>query len=95
MTLSLSNWIRCSKANKRHSLRRPRNRIGRPDGAMLELFQRSKDLRVALRLTSGWLKKEGLPGFRDGLLVMKGLIERYWDPSPRWIPKMETIRWSG
>lgn len=46
----------------------------------LELFQRSKDLRVALRLTLGLMKTEGLPGFRDGLLVIKGLIERYWDP---------------
>ena len=46
----------------------------------LELFRRSKDLRVALRLTLALMKAEGLPGFRDGLLVMKGLIERYWEP---------------
>jgi type VI secretion system protein ImpA len=46
----------------------------------LELFARSKDLRVALRLSLGLLKTEGLPGFRDGLLLLKGLIERYWDP---------------
>ena len=44
------------------------------------LFARSKDLRVALRLALGLLKMEGLPGFRDGLLVMKGLLEKYWDP---------------
>ena len=45
----------------------------------IELFKRSKDLRVALRLTVGLMRTEGLPGFRDGLLVMKGLVERYWD----------------
>src|SRR5437867_2073246 len=43
----------------------------------MELFNRSKDLRVAVRLALGLLKTEGLPGFRDGLLVIKGLIERY------------------
>jgi type VI secretion system protein ImpA len=46
----------------------------------LELFQRSKDLRVAVRLALGWLKLNGLPGFRDGLLVIKGLVENYWEP---------------
>lgn len=46
----------------------------------LELFQRSKDLRIAVRLSLGLLKTEGFPGFRDGLLVIKGLIERYWEP---------------
>ena len=46
----------------------------------LELFQRSKDLRVTLRLTLALLKTEGLPGFRNGLLLLKGLIERYWEP---------------
>ena len=46
----------------------------------LELFDRSKDLRVAVRLALAWLKTDGLPGFRNGLLVLKGLIERYWDP---------------
>jgi type VI secretion system protein ImpA len=46
----------------------------------LELFGRSRDLRVALRLSLALLKTEGLPGFRDGLLLLKGLIERYWEP---------------
>ena len=45
----------------------------------LELCDRSKDLRVAARLALAWLKTGGLPGFRDGLLVIRGLIERYWD----------------
>lgn len=46
----------------------------------LELSGRSKDLRVAVRLTLAWMKTEGLPGFRNGLLVIKGMIERYWEP---------------
>lgn len=46
----------------------------------LELFGRSRDLRVALRLSLALLKTEGIPGFRDGLLLIKGLIERYWEP---------------
>ncbi len=46
----------------------------------LDLFQRSKDLRVALRLALALLKLEGVPGFRDGLLVLRGLVEKYWDP---------------
>lgn len=46
----------------------------------LELFKRSKDLRVGVRLTLGLMKTEGLPGFRNGLLVLKGLLERYWEP---------------
>jgi type VI secretion system protein ImpA len=46
----------------------------------LELFQRSKDLRVAVRLSLALLKMEGMPGFCDGLLVIRGLIERYWEP---------------
>ncbi len=46
----------------------------------IELFQRSKDLRVAVRLALGWLKTDGIPGFRDGLLVIQGLIENYWEP---------------
>ena len=46
----------------------------------LELSGRSKDLRVAVRMALAWMKTEGLPGFRNGLLVIKGMIERYWEP---------------
>ncbi len=45
-----------------------------------ELSVRSKDLRVAVRMALAWMKMAGLPGFRDGLLVIKGLIEKYWEP---------------
>lgn len=46
----------------------------------LELFDRSKDLRVSVRLTLAWMKSGGLPGFHRGLQVLKGLIAQYWDP---------------
>ena len=45
----------------------------------LELLRRSKDLRVALYLALALLKTEGLAGLRDGLAVLRGLLERHWD----------------
>src|ERR1700722_3287037 len=44
----------------------------------LELFARSKDLRVATTLMVASLELDGLPGFRESLSLLKGLIERYW-----------------
>jgi type VI secretion system protein ImpA len=44
----------------------------------LELFARSKDLRVALTLMVASLELDGLPGFRESLLLLKGLLETYW-----------------
>jgi type VI secretion system protein ImpA len=46
--------------------------------AGLELFSRSKDLRIALTLTVAWLELEGLPGFHRGIGVMAGLLQKYW-----------------
>ena len=48
------------------------------DGCV-ELLRRSKNLRVALVLCLALLRSEGLPGFRDGLAVIRGLLEQYWD----------------
>jgi len=45
----------------------------------LELLGRSKDLRVALYLTLGLLKTEGLSGLRDGLALLRRLLESFWD----------------
>ncbi|MHC4644362.1 MAG: type VI secretion system protein TssA [Planctomycetota bacterium] len=45
----------------------------------LELLQRSKDLRVVMYLVLALLKIEGLAGLRDGLALLRGLLERYWD----------------
>ena len=44
-----------------------------------ELLKRSKDLRVAMYLTISLLKLEGIHGLRDGLSLLRGLLERFWD----------------
>jgi len=38
----------------------------------------SKNLRVAVIHCCSLLKLEGLPGFRDGLEVVRGLVEQFW-----------------
>jgi type VI secretion system protein ImpA len=43
------------------------------------LLGKTKDLRVALHLTSAWLNAEGFAGLCAGLAVLRGLTERYWD----------------
>lgn len=43
------------------------------------LLARSKDLRVALLLTRALVRTEGMPGLRDGLELIRGMLERYWD----------------
>jgi type VI secretion system protein ImpA len=45
----------------------------------LELWARSKDLRVATTLSLASLKMDGLPAFRESLAVVKGLFEVHWD----------------
>ncbi len=45
----------------------------------LSLLQRSKDLRVAMYLTIALLKTDGLGGLTDGLSLIHGLLERFWD----------------
>jgi type VI secretion system protein ImpA len=44
----------------------------------LELFARSKDLRIATILSVAVLELHGLPGFQESLALIKGLLERYW-----------------
>ncbi len=45
----------------------------------LELWSRSKDLRLATALSLAALKMDGLPALREGLSLLKGMLERYWD----------------
>jgi len=45
----------------------------------LELWPRSKDLRLAAALSLASLKMSGVPAFRDSLALVKGLLEQYWD----------------
>jgi type VI secretion system protein ImpA len=51
---------------------------------VLELSEKSlkaqtKDLQVGAWLTEALVRKHGFPGLRDGLKVMRGLHERFWD----------------
>ena len=41
------------------------------------LTERSKHLRVAVWLTIVWFRLKQLPGLRDGLLLISGLLEKY------------------
>ena len=45
----------------------------------IELLGRTKELRLVLYLALSLLKLEGVPGLRDGLAVLRGVLERYWD----------------
>jgi len=44
-----------------------------------ELLGRTKDLRVVLYLTLTLMKTAGLPGLRDGLALLRGVLQKYWD----------------
>lgn len=48
------------------------------DGA-LEVLATSKHLWPAVILTLALLKTGGIEGFRDGLAVIRGMLERYWN----------------
>ena len=43
------------------------------------LLGRSRDLRVAVHLTSAWTRMHGLAGWVDGLALIRGLLENLWD----------------
>jgi type VI secretion system protein ImpA len=45
----------------------------------VDLLKRSRDLRIAIDLALALLMEGGLPGFRDGLAVLRGFIEKFWD----------------
>lgn len=42
------------------------------------LLGRTKHLRVALVVGCCWLKKDGLKGLNDGLVLLRGLLEQSW-----------------
>jgi len=44
----------------------------------LSLLKRSKDLQVVLYLLRALIHLEGVTGFRDGLKLLVGLVEKYW-----------------
>jgi len=43
-----------------------------------EFLGHSKHLRVAVMLCCSWLRTGGVTGFRDGLQLIRGLVEQYW-----------------
>lgn len=55
-------------------------------GAALALFERTRDLRVAMILTTALLKTDGVAGFRDGVALVRGLVEKLWD---HFYPKLD------
>jgi type VI secretion system protein ImpA len=44
-----------------------------------EQMKRSRDLRVAVILSLALFRTEGLTGFRDGVALIRGLVEKHWD----------------
>jgi len=57
---------------------------------------RSKDLKVAVLLTVSLLRVEGFAGFAEGLELIKGLLERYWEGLHPSIPARSPILdWMG
>ena len=54
--------------------------------AAAALMTRTKDLRIALHLTRAWFRTEGFAGLRDGLALLRGLVERYWE---RFYPRLD------
>ena len=54
--------------------------------AAIELFGKTRDLRVAMILTTAMLKTDGLVGFCDGVLLVKGFVEKLWD---QFYPKLD------
>jgi type VI secretion system protein ImpA len=45
----------------------------------IELLGRTKHLRVLLFLIVAQLRQDGLPGLRDALAVLRGVLEKHWD----------------
>lgn len=45
----------------------------------LAILQKSKDIQVVVYLCRALLHVDGFLGFRDGLVLLNGLLERYWE----------------
>ncbi|MBK1694029.1 type VI secretion protein [Chromatium weissei] len=45
----------------------------------IELFKRTKDLRIAAYLTQALIRTQGWTGFRDGLNLIQQLLMQYWE----------------
>ncbi|MCG6657495.1 type VI secretion system protein TssA [Halomonas campisalis] len=47
--------------------------------ACIAALERSHDLRPAVYLTAALLHTQGLPGFAEGLQLLRGLLEQHWE----------------
>ena len=45
----------------------------------LELLERTRDIQVAMHLTCALLRTDGFNGLNQGLSLLKGWLEKYWD----------------
>lgn len=45
----------------------------------LDVLKQSKHLTPSVILTLALMQHEGISGLRDGLLLLRGLVEKYWD----------------
>lgn len=45
----------------------------------IDLLGRTKDLRVGVQLVRALIRLDGFPGLADGLALLRGYIEKYWD----------------
>lgn len=45
----------------------------------VELLARGRHLRLGVLITLAAIRQEGYPGLRDGLAVLRGWLEQYWD----------------
>ncbi len=48
-------------------------------GRATELLAKTRDLRVAAKIARGLLHMEGFPGLADGLKLMQGIVQSFWD----------------
>lgn len=45
----------------------------------LELLERTRDVQVAMHLTCSLLRTDGFNGLNQGLILLNGWLEKYWD----------------
>lgn len=84
-----SVYQRIAEARREDDVRLPQGiweqALKRADWALVEqlcehaLAHRSKDLQIAAWLAEAWLRQRGLPGLTDGLHLLAGLLEHYWE----------------
>lgn len=43
------------------------------------LAHKTKDLQLAAWLVEAWLRRDGVAGLKDGLDLLRGLVENFWD----------------